>query len=148
MTKDEKYMKIAYQEALKALSIDEVPIGAVVVKDDEIIAKAYNKRETDQNVISHAETLAISEACNKLGSWRLDDCTLYVTLEPCIMCSGVIINSRMKRVVYGADSERWASLSNVLNNEEIKLNHNPEVVNGVLKDECSKLIKDYFRKKR
>lgn len=148
MNKDEKYMKIAYEEAIKALEIDEVPIGAIIVKDDKIISKAFNKRETDQNAISHAETIAISEACKKLNSWRLDDCTLYVTLEPCIMCTGAIINSRIRRVVYGTNSDRWTSLNNILSSDDINLNHYPEVVSGILKDECSTLIKDYFRKKR
>lgn len=148
MNKDEKYMKTAYEEAIKALEIDEVPIGAIIVKDDKIISKAFNKRETDQNAISHAETIAISEACKKLNSWRLDDCTLYVTLEPCIMCTGAIINSRIRRVVYGTNSDRWTSLNNILSSDDINLNHYPEVVSGILKDECSTLIKDYFRKKR
>lgn len=147
MDQDIKYMKLAYQEALKALKNDEVPVGAILVKDDQVIARAYNQRETKQLVTAHAETLVIEKACKKLHSWRLEDCVLYTTLEPCIMCSGVIINSRIKRVVYGASDVKWMSLEQLIHHNNA-INHKPEVVGGILKEICSTLITDYFKDKR
>ena len=144
---DIEFMELAYQQALLALADDEVPIGAVVVKDGEVIATGYNQREKNQMVTDHAETIAIQKACKLLGTWRLEGCTLYTTLEPCIMCSGVIINSRIDRVVYGAKESRWSALSS-LYQIHATLNHQPEIVGGVLEEKCSKIIKDYFKNKR
>ena len=143
---DLEYMYLAYDEALKALENDDVPIGAIIVKDGEVIASAYNKKELLQDVTAHAEILAIREACCKLGSWHLDGCTLYSTLEPCIMCSGAIIQSRIDRVVFGASVNRWNGLDYYIN--EVEFNHSVEVVRGIYRDECSKIISDYFKSKR
>lgn len=147
MDQDIKYMELAYNEALKALKYDEVPVGAILVKGDKVIAKAYNQRETKQLVTAHAETMVIEKACKKLHSWRLEDCILYTTLEPCIMCSGVIINSRIKKVVYGASDIKWMSLEQLIHQNNA-INHKPEVVGGILKEKCSTLISDYFKDKR
>lgn len=143
---DEYYMNLAYQEAMKAKQYDEVPIGAIIIKDDKIIASTYNQKEMNQDVTAHAEILAIRQACYKLGSWHLDDCTLYVTLEPCMMCTGAIIQSRMKKVVFGANVQRWDGLTHYLKSHDF--NHIPEVVPGVLEEKCSLLIKEYFKQKR
>lgn len=143
---DLDYMKIAFEEAKKALQYDEVPIGAVIVKDGEVISRAHNLKETTQFVTRHAEIIAIEKAEEKLGTWYLDGCTLYTTLEPCLMCSGAIVQSRIQRVVYGAKEKRWSSLTNLLESEE--LNHYPEVVGDVYKDECSSIISSYFKGKR
>ena len=143
---DLDYMKIAFEEAKKALQYDEVPIGAIVVKDGEVISRAYNLKETTQFVTRHAEIIAIEKAEEKLGTWYLDGCTLYTTLEPCLMCSGAIVQSRIQRVVYGAKEKRWSSLTNLLESEE--LNHYPEVIGDVYKDECSSIISSYFKGKR
>ena len=144
---DLEFMELAYQQALLALEKDEVPIGAIVVKDGEVIATGYNQREHNQMVTDHAETIAIQKACMILGTWRLEGCTLYTTLEPCIMCSGVIINSRIDRVVYGAKESRWSALES-LYQSEMSLNHKPEIVGNILAEKCSKIIKDYFKNKR
>lgn len=147
MVDDIKYMKIAYQEAVKAKEKDEVPIGAVIVCNDKVIAKAFNQREHKQVVTAHAETIAIEKACKKLNTWRLDDCTLYCTLEPCVMCSGVIMQSRIKRVVYGASTEKWIALTSMIRDCQ-GFNHIPEVTGQVLEDECASLLKKYFKDKR
>lgn len=144
---DIKFMELAYKQAQIAYQNDEVPIGAIVVKDDEVISSAYNQREQNQMVTDHAETIAIMKACQVLHTWRLEGCTLYTTLEPCIMCSGVIINSRIQRVVYGARETRWLSLESLMQYQE-PLNHKPEIVGNVLGDKCSKIIKKYFKNKR
>lgn len=146
---DEKYMKEAIKQAKKAESIDEVPIGAVIVHNDKIIARAHNLRESKQNSIAHAEVIAIQKACKKLGSWRLENCTLYVTLEPCPMCSGAILQSRIKRVVYGAADPKGGCIESCMKMYEINgFNHYPDVTSGILKDECSELLKSFFKKKR
>lgn len=142
-------MRAALKEADKAELIDEVPIGCVIVKDGKIIARGFNKRETMNDPTGHAEIIAIKKASKKLNDWQLIGCELYVTLEPCIMCSGAIIQSRIKRVVYGADDLKggaFGSSINVLDAENI--NHHPEIVKGVLKEQCSNKITSYFRKKR
>lgn len=140
------WMKIAYQQALLANEHDEVPIGAIIIKDNQIIAKAYNQKEFLQDVTAHAEILAIREACQKLKTWHLEGCTLYSTLEPCMMCSGAIIQSRIDRVVFGAKGQRWHGLSQYL--DKHSFNHYPDVVSGVLEEECSLLLSQYFYKKR
>lgn len=145
----EKYMQLAIIEAKKAAEIKEVPIGAVIVKDDTVIARAHNLRETSQQPTAHAELLAIEKACEALGTFRLEDCTLYVTLEPCVMCSGATVMSRIPKVVYGADDLKGGtvnSLMHLLN--ESRFNHQAEVVSGVLKEECSQMLKDFFKQLR
>ena len=144
-----KFMKIALNEAKKALNNDEVPIGAVIVKDGEVIAKSYNKRNKKGIATAHAEINAINTACKKLGDWRLDSCDIYVTLEPCPMCAGAILNSRIRKVYFGAYEQKSGA---VLSNYKIlfgnSLNHNAEVEGGVLEEECSKILKDFFKSKR
>jgi tRNA(adenine34) deaminase len=144
---DEQYMRNALDLAREAVKRNEVPIGAVVVRDGSILAAATNRTIRDQDPTAHAELLAIREASSKLDSWRLDDCTLYVTLEPCAMCAGAIVLSRMKRVVFGAWDEKAGmagSVGDLLRHP--KLNHRPEVRAGVLAEECARLLEDFFRK--
>ena len=149
MTDDEKYMKQALKEATKAESMDEVPIGCVIVKDGKIISRGYNTREKDNQTIGHAEINAIRKASKKLSSWRLCDCDIYVTLEPCPMCAGAIYQSRFRRVIYGAEDLKQGALGGAFNLYDVSsLNHHPEVTRDVLKDECSSLISSYFKKKR
>ncbi len=138
---DELYMKLAIKEAKKANKKDEVPIGAIIVKNNKVIAKSYNRKSIDNIATSHAELLAINKACKKLKSWYLDDCTLYTTVEPCMMCTGAIIQSRIKRVVYGTKNESFGYLSKI-NNSKIKIKSN------VLKDECINLLSTFFKNKR
>ncbi len=143
--KKERYMKEALKEAEKARDIAEVPIGAVVVRDGEIIGRGHNKRELNQQATAHAEIFAIEEANRKLGNWRLEECELYVTLEPCAMCSGALVLSRMKKVYFGAydmKSGTAGSLMNLL--EENRFNHQCEVEGSVLEAECSQILKDFF----
>lgn len=147
MEEDIYFMNKALDQAKIAFSKDEVPVGAIVVQNNKIIAKAYNKREESNSSIAHAELLAINEACKLLKRWKLNDCTLYVTLEPCVMCTGVIINSRIKKVVFGAKDSRWISLEKLLQLENIS-NHKPEIISNILEYECSELIKNYFKSKR
>ncbi|EJQ18045.1 nucleoside deaminase [Bacillus cereus] len=149
MDRDIYFMQLAIEEAKKAEAIQEVPIGAVIVLDDEVISVAHNLRETEQRSIAHAELLAIDEACKKLGTWRLEDATLYVTLEPCPMCAGGIVLSRVKRVVYGASDPKGGcagTLMNLLTDE--RFNHQCEVVAGVLEEECGTLLTNFFRELR
>ncbi|WP_281417673.1 tRNA adenosine(34) deaminase TadA [Alkaliphilus flagellatus] len=146
---EEKFMLLAIEEAKKAFNKKEVPIGAIIVKENEVIARAHNLRETSKNAISHAELIAIQDACNLLGGWRLTDCTLYVTIEPCPMCAGAILQSRIKKVVIGAmDAKAGAcgSILNLLNNP--KFNHQTEIETGVLEEECSQLMKKFFKSLR
>lgn len=146
---DEKYISIAIEEAKKAEAKAEVPIGAVLVLDGKIIARAHNLRETKQNALAHAELLVIDEACRKLGTWRLEDATLYVTLEPCPMCAGAVILSRIKRVVYGAKDPKGGCAGTFMNlPEDERFNHRSEVISGVLEAECSELLTNFFRKIR
>lgn len=146
---DKKYMKEAIKQAKKAESIDEVPIGAIIVHNDKIIARAHNLRESKQNAVAHAEIVAIQKACKKLGSWRLENCILYVTLEPCPMCSGAILQSRIERVVYGASDPKGGCIESCMQMYEVNgFNHYPKVTSGVLKEECSELLKNYFKQKR
>ena len=144
--KDHFYMQQALIEAQKAAALGEVPIGAIIVYQDEIIARAHNLRETSQNALTHAESMAIQEACKKIGSWRLEDTTLYVTLEPCPMCAGAILQSRVPRVVYGARDVKAGcvdSLYRLLNDE--RFNHECDVTEGVLAEECGQILTDFFR---
>ena len=146
---DIHFMQLAIEEAKKAEAIQEVPIGAVIVLNGEVISAAHNLRETEQRSIAHAELLAIDEACKKLGTWRLEDATLYVTLEPCPMCAGGIVLSRVKRVVYGAGDPKGGcagTLMNLLTDE--RFNHQCEVVDGVLEEECGTLLTNFFRELR
>ena len=149
MEKDEKFMKVALKEAYKSFELDEVPVGVVIVKDDKIIARGHNLRETKHDPTGHAEIIAIKKASKKLKSWRLIDCTLYVTLEPCSMCAGAIMWSRIKRVVYGAKDIKGGAIESSFNLFEQKgINHKPEVTSGVLENEASTLLKDFFKLKR
>lgn len=143
---DVKFMEAAIEEAQKALTLNEVPIGAVIVYNDEIIARGYNLRESSQTTLSHAELIAIQEANEKIGSWRLEDCTLYVTLEPCPMCAGAIVQSRIKRVVYGATDPKAGCAGTLMNLlSEPHFNHQVELTAGVLQTECAALLTDFFR---
>lgn len=143
------YMNKALEQAKKALSRDEVPIGAVIVKDGVVIARGYNKRESSQNALAHAEIIAINKACKKLKSWRLDGAEIYVTLEPCPMCAGAIMNARISKIVFGAyepKSGACGSKFDVIGDSG--LNHNAVFIGGVMEEECSLLIKNYFKSKR
>jgi len=143
---DEQYMQIAMEQAKEALKYNEVPIGAIIVYEDEIIGTGYNLRETSQTTLSHAELVAIQMANENIGSWRLEDCTLYVTLEPCPMCAGAILQSRIKRVVYGAPDPKAGSVHSLVNLlEDERFNHQAMVTSGVLGKECGELLKDFFK---
>ncbi len=149
MHTEDYFMKKAYQEALKAYTIDEVPIGAIIVKDGKIIARAHNEKEKRQTSIAHAEILAILKANKKLKSWHLDDCILYVTLEPCAMCAGAILQSRIKKVVYGAKSFQDGAIESTFQLYKIPgFNHYPTSVYFDKMSECSKIITNYFKMKR
>lgn len=141
-------MQNAIDEAKKARSIGEVPVGAVIVLENKIIGSGYNKRETSKNALSHAEIEAINEACKTLGSWRLLNCDLYVTLEPCPMCIGAIINSRIRKVVFGCADPKSGSCGSLINLTDLPYNHRPEIVSGIMKDECSTLLSDFFKNLR
>lgn len=144
-----KYMKIALKEAQKANDIDEVPIGAVIVMDGKVISQAHNLREKNQSATAHAEVLAINKACKKLNTWRLNGCILYVTLEPCTMCVGASILSRVDGVVYGAKDPKGGSLGSLYDISLIKgFNHYPWVVSGVCEEESSEMLKNFFKNKR
>lgn len=144
----ETFMKIALSEAKKAFELGEIPVGAVITKGGEIISAAYNRRETDKNALFHAETEAIYKACEKLGGWRLWECSLYVTLEPCPMCAGAIVNARIPKVYFGAYDLKNGACSSNLNLFDMENNFRPEYEGGILEDECSELIKDFFKKLR
>jgi len=149
MDKDEFYMWKAIEQARKAEEINEVPIGAVVVLDDEIIGTGYNLRETEQRSIAHAELLAIDMACKTVGSWRLENATLYVTLEPCPMCAGAIVLSRVNKVVYGAKDPKGGCAGTLMNLlTDSRFNHQAEVESGILEEECSLLLSLFFQKLR
>lgn len=142
-------MEEAIKLALKAYKNDDVPVGCVIVKDDKIIAKAYNKRHKQKNSIKHAEIIAIDKACRKLKRWILDDCTMYVTLEPCVMCAGALIQSRIKKVVYGAYEYKTGCCGSVMNIASFNnFNHKVEVLGGIEENRCSKLMKDFFKEIR
>ena len=148
LTEDEKFMEEAIRLALLAAERDEVPVGALAVRDGKIIASAFNTREESKCATHHAEILAIEAACRALGGWRLPGVTLYVTMEPCVMCAGAIINSRIERVVYGAKDHRFGAFGSALDVNSVGLNHRPEVVGGVLGDRCAEILSSYFKNKR
>lgn len=146
MTTDEKWMRQAIKQAKKAEKLEEVPIGCVIVHNDKIIARGYNRRNTDHTSLAHAEMMAIKKACKKIGDWRLEECTLYVTLEPCQMCAGAIVQSRVKRVVIGAMNKKAGCAGSIFNLlEEDRFNHKAEVTRGILEDECAEMMSEFFR---
>lgn len=146
MEENNKFMKEALKEAKKAYDKLEVPVGAVIVKDGKIIARAYNQKETKFDTTKHAEILAIQKASKKLNSWRLLDCEMYVTLEPCSMCAGALINARIKKVYIGALDEKTGAAGSVLNLfEDYTFNHQVEIEKGIMKEQCENLLKDFFK---
>lgn len=149
LTTDEKYMKEAIRQAEKAWKIEEVPIGCVIVYEGKIIGRGYNRRTTDRNPLAHAEMAAIKKASKKMGDWRLEDCTLYVTLEPCQMCSGAIVQARVKRVVIGCMNPKAGCAGSILNLLQVdRFNHQVEITSGVLEEECSQMMKGFFKELR
>jgi len=144
----EKYMKEALKEAKKAKKIDEVPIGAVIVKDDKIIARAHNLRETKMNSLKHAEIIAIDKACKKLSNFRLEECDIYVTVEPCLMCAGAIVQSRIRKVYFGTPDEKYGAVVSICDAFNIKSNHKVELEQGILKEECENIVKEFFKELR
>ena len=148
MDMHEKFMKRAIGRAKTAAKHGETPVGAVIVKDGKIIAGARNRREFGKNALYHAEIMAINSACKKLGGWRLHECDLYVTLEPCPMCAGAIINSRIKNVYFGAYDKKAGSFASITNLALLPYNHKPNVVGGILEEECANLLSDFFKELR
>ena len=149
MTQDEKYMKEAMKQAKKAAAIEEVPIGCVIVYKDKIIARGYNKRNLKKNTLAHAEILAMNKASKVLGDWRLEECTLYVTLEPCPMCAGAIVQARIPKVVIGSMNPKAGCAGSVLNVLQTDgLNHQVEIESGILGEDCSCMLSDFFRELR
>ena len=153
MKNDLHYMKIALKRAEKAATLGEVPVGAVIVKTFEdgsqkIISYGYNRRESDKNALMHAEIIAINKACRALKSWRLSGCTLYVTLEPCPMCAGAAINSRLDRVVFGAKDLRFGALGSLTNIFDVPFNHIPLLEGPIMQEECAAVLKDFFKERR
>ena len=148
-TEDEKYMRQAMKQAIKAYELEEVPIGCIIVYEGKIIARAYNRRNTDKNALAHAEIEAIRKASKKMGDWRLEGCTMYVTLEPCQMCAGAIVQSRMTNVVIGSMNKKAGCAGSVLNILEMpEFNHQVKVTRGVLENECGSMLSDFFRELR
>ena len=148
-TLEEKYMKEAIKQAKKAAEIGEVPIGAVIVYDGKIITRGYNRRRIDKNTLSHAELIAIKKASRKIGDWRLDDCEMYVTLEPCQMCAGAIVQARIKKVYIGCMNPKAGCAGSILDLLHIeKFNHQVETHKGILEEECSRLLKCFFKELR
>ncbi|MBR3600882.1 MAG: tRNA adenosine(34) deaminase TadA [Lachnospiraceae bacterium] len=149
MEQHKKYMKEALKQAKKAYALGEVPIGCVIVYEDKIIARGYNRRNTDKNTLAHAEITAINRASKKLGDWRLEDCTLYVTLEPCQMCAGAIVQSRITNVVMGCMNPKAGCGGSVLNILEMpEFNHQVNVLRGIMEEECSQILQDFFKELR
>ena len=149
MSDDERYMKEAVRQAKKAAALGDVPIGCVIVHDGRVIARGYNRRMADHNTLSHAEIIAIKKACKKMGDWRLEECTMYVTLEPCPMCAGAIVQARIPRVVIGCMNPKAGCAGSVLDLlHEEGFNHQAETESGVLGEECSCMMKDFFRELR
>jgi tRNA(adenine34) deaminase len=148
LERDVFWMQQALALAKKAAALGEIPVGAVLVRGNELIASAHNRRELDQDALAHAEVLCIRQACEKLGSWRLSGCTLYVTLEPCPMCSGAIINSRLDRVVYGARDEKAGCAGSVADLFVMPFNHTPIIRSGILEQECAEVLSRFFQNLR
>lgn len=148
MIEKEKFIQLAIKEARKAKSKDEVPVGAVIVKDGKVVSRGHNLRESKQNSLAHAEIIAIDKACKKLGNFRLEGCDMYVTLEPCLMCAGAIVQSRIRKVYFGAYDKKYGVVSSVSNVFDIKSNHNVEFEAEVCKDECEMLLKEFFKELR
>lgn len=149
MTNDEKYMKEAIRQAKKAAAAGDVPIGCIIVKEDKIIARGYNKRNAKKTTLAHAELLAIEKASKKLGDWRLEECTMYITLEPCQMCAGAIVQARISKVVVGAMNKKAGCAGSVLNLFQVDaFNHQVEFEHGILEEECSTMLSEFFEKLR
>ena len=149
MTEQEKYMKAAIKQAKKAYALLEVPIGCVIVHEGKIIGRGYNRRNTDKNTLAHAEITAINRASKKLGDWRLEGCTMYVTLEPCQMCAGALVQSRIDEVVIGSMNPKAGCAGSVLNLLEVDgFNHKVKITRGVLEEECSAMLSDFFKELR
>ena len=149
LTDDEKFMKAALKEAMKAYKLGEVPIGCVIVFEGKIIGRGYNRRNTDKNTLSHAEITAINKASRKIGDWRLEGCTIYITLEPCQMCSGAIVQSRMDRVVIGTMNPKAGCAGSVLNVLQMKeFNHQVEITKDILAEECTEILQRFFKELR
>ena len=148
MTERENYMSAALELAREAAAAGEIPVGCVIVKDGEIVGRGRNRREEIPSALAHAEVEAIAEACRNLGDWRLEDCALFVTLEPCPMCTGAIINARIGEVVYGAKEENTGSCGSVINLFEENYGHKPRVYGGVLKEECAAVMREFFENLR
>ena len=149
LTREEKYMKAAIREAKKAWALGEVPIGCVIVHDGQVIGRGYNRRNTDKSTLAHAEITAIKRASKKLGDWRLEDCTLYVTLEPCQMCAGAIVQARIPEVMIGCMNPKAGCAGSIYNLlQEPAFNHQVNLFKGVLEEECSQMLKDFFRSLR
>ncbi len=146
MLKKEKFMKEAIKQAKKAYDKEEIPVGAVIVKDGKIIARGYNKKEEKKDTTQHAEIIAIQKASRKIGAWRLQDCEMYVTLEPCAMCTGALIQARLKRVYIGTMDPKTGACGSVLNLlEDYKFNHKVEIETNIMQKECEKILKDFFK---
>ncbi len=149
LTVQEKYMKAALREAKKAYALEEVPIGCIIVQNDKIIARGYNRRNVDKNTLAHAELTAIKKASKKTGDWRLEDCTMYITLEPCQMCAGAIVQSRMKEVVIGAMNPKAGCAGSVLNLLQMQqFNHQVQITKGILENECAAMLTQFFAELR
>ncbi len=141
---DRDYMQLALEQARLAYELGEVPVGAVIVQDGKVIATGYNRREVDKNALSHAEHTAIDNACKALGGWRLPHCTLYVTLEPCLMCAGAIIHARIDRVVFGTADPKTGAFGSLTDLNALPLNHHPEILSGVCEEECRAILQTFF----
>ena len=148
MSRDERFMREALAEAELALAAGDVPVGAVIVKDGKVIARGRNTREAEGDALGHAEINAIREACSVLGGWRLDGCTLYVTLEPCVMCTGACINARISRIVFGAFDKKAGCCGSVADLTALPFDSEPDVFAGILEEECSSLLKRFFLERR
>lgn len=149
LTEDEKYMREALKLAKKAAKIDEVPIGCVIVHENKIIARGYNRRNTDKSTLAHAEIMAIKKASRVIGDWRLEECTMYITLEPCQMCAGAIVQARIPKVVMGTMNAKAGCAGSVINILQMDgFNHKVEIVKGIMEDECKKIMQDFFKELR
>ena len=149
LTEDEKYMKEALRLTKKAAKLDEVPIGCVIVHENKIIARGYNRRNTDKSTLAHAEIMAIKKAGKVIGDWRLEECTMYITLEPCPMCAGAIVQARIPKVVMGTMNAKAGCAGSVINILQMDgFNHKVEIVKGIMEDECKKIMQDFFKELR